>query len=194
MATDKLSLGRLNRQLIYLAIAIAAGFVLFHLYHTFSNQKLAGQELKIPNLIATDAHVIQYNKTGAMTYQFYSDKSFHYKTQNKTDFVKPIGYYYSEQHQPWKVTAEKGQALNGDQVIHLFGNVHLHQKSGPTNKETTLMTSTVSIYPHKNIAENNILTKAQQPGISVSSIGFRANFKQGKVILLSQTQGTYISH
>ncbi len=194
MATDKLSLGKLNRQLIYLAIAIAAGFVLFYLYHAFSSQQSVRQGPQIPNLIATDAHIIQYNKAGTMAYQFYSDKSLHYKKQNKTDFVKPIGYCYSEKHKPWKVTADKGQAINGDQVVHLFGNVHLHQESGPTNKETTLITSTVSIYPQKNIAENNVLTNAEQPGISVSSIGFRANFKQGKVILLSQTQGNYINH
>ena len=102
-----------------------------------------------------------------------------------------MGYYYSEQHQPWKVTADTGRAINGTQQVHLFGHVNLHQPAGANNKETTLTTSKLTIYPQKNMAENSVLTHAKQPGITVSSIGFRANFKQGKVILLSQAQGNY---
>jgi lipopolysaccharide export system protein LptC len=193
MATNMLSISKLNKQLIYLAVAIAAGIVLFYFYRSFSGDAQATQSPTIPDLIATDGHLIQFNKKGTMAYQFFSQKSEHYKQQNRTDFTKPIGYYYSEKHQPWKVTADKGRALHGTEEIHLSGNVHLQQRAGVNNKETTLTTTQVTIYPQKDMAENDVLTHAKQPGIAVSSIGFRANFKEGKVVLLSQAQGNYIN-
>ena len=82
-----------------------------------------------------------------MSYKFLSQKAFHYQEQNRTDFIKPIGYYYPKDQPRWKLTADTGHAINGDQIVHLVGNVRIHQNAGKDNHGITLTTSKATLLP-----------------------------------------------
>ena len=173
---------------ILVIIALIGTLLLYH--HFFTRRKSTTQ--LIPDAIITGIELTKIDKAGKKNYKFLSQKAYYYQQQNRTDFTAPIGYYYAKNQPYWKLTADRGQALRGDQVIHLNGNVHLHQAAGKNNHEITLTTSKATIYPAKKIAENKAFVKVTEPGVVVTSVGFHANMKLGKVTLLSKVQGNFI--
>ena len=146
----------------------------------------------IPDAIISGMNLISTDLQGKISYKFLSEKAFHYQAQHRTNFIKPIGYYYSDDQPYWKLTANTGHAINGEQIIHLIGNVRMHQDAGKNNHEMTLTTSQATLFPKEKIAKNNVFVKVTEPGVLITAIGFRANMRLGKVTLLSQATGHFI--
>ncbi len=167
-------------------------FASVYCYDYFFSQKPRSKK-PAPNSLITDMHVIKTDQNGTMIYRLLSRKAYHYVTENRSELTAPIGYYYVKQQPYWTATAEHGQTLNGDEIVHLFGHVYMHQDAGKNNHEITLRTSKAMLYPQKQIAENRVFVKVEQPGMGVTSVGFHANMRKGNIILLSKVQGYFVA-
>lgn len=172
--------------LIIIALLISIGF------YRYFFKPITQPNKTIPDSIISGMNLIKTDIQGKMNYKFLSEKAFHYQEENRTDFIKPISYYYPQNQPHWKLTANLGHALNGDKIVHLVGNVRIHQNAGKNNHEITLTTSKATLLPKEKIAKNNVFVKVTEPGILITAVGFRANMALGKVTLLSQTKGHFI--
>jgi|GEM_PF-1305668 len=190
MTTNHFITSNTSKTLLLLFLVIIALVIAVFFYRHFFTPPTAPKRL-IADAIITDMDLVKTDQTGAMTYKFLSKEAYHYEEQNRTDFTAPIGYYYTKDQPYWKLTADHGQALQGDEIIHLLGNVYVHQDAGKNNHEVTLTTSKATLYPAQKIAKNNVFVKVTEPGIVVTSIGFHANMKLGKITLLSKVKGNF---
>ena len=193
MATEALTLGKAAKQLLYLAVSAGLLLLLLYFYRLHHPAIKHTIDPGIANVIATDVHVTQFTEQGQLLYQFSSPQVWHYDRQNRTTFTKPVGLYYSTTQEPWTLIADNGEALDGDTVVTLNGNVQLTQPAGPHNTATTLTTSTVTLYPPKNTAQNAVLTHVERPDVSLSAVGFKADLNRNQVVLLSQAQARFRS-
>ncbi len=182
---------KLIKALIFIVLIIIALIISLSFYHYFFKTK-APLSKTVPDAIISGMNLIKTDIQGKMSYRFLSEKAFHYQENNRTNFIKPIGYYYPKNQPYWKVTADKGNALNGDQIVHLLGNVRIHQNAGKNNHEITLTTTKATLLPKEKIAKNNVFVKVTEPGTLITAVGFRANMALGKVTLLSQVKGHFI--
>lgn len=191
MSTNILTFTKISQTLLGLAVVAAGMTVLFYFYQHFYVQPPVISQTEIPDLIITEPLVIKTDDSGRKIIHFSSSILWHYQKDNRATFTDPVGYYYPQNSPAWQITADKGDALNGDSIVHLNGNVRLHQDAGQRNHETTLTTSTMTIYPQLSTAETSDSIKIEQPGLTVTSVGFFANFKENKLKLLSKTKGFY---
>lgn len=191
MAINAFLSSKITKTLGFLLLIIAALIVSLYFYHYFFKRSLKPNQ-HIPDSIISDMQLIKTDLTGTMSYKFLSKIAYHYKEQDRTDFTAPLGYYYSKNQPYWKLTADQGYALQGDEIVHLLGNVYIHQDAGKNNHAVTLTTSKATLYPRQKIAENKVFVKVTEPGMLITAVGFHANMKQGKVVLLSKAKGHFI--
>lgn len=177
--------------LMLIVLIIIAAIISISFYRYFFTPTVQPSKT-IPDAIVSGMNLIRTDKQGKMSYRFLSQETFHYQAKNHTDFVKPIGYYYPKNQPYWKLTADMGHALNGDEIVHLVGNVRIHQDAGQNNHEITLTTRKATLLPKEKIAKNNVFVKVTEPGMLITAVGFRANMVLGKVTLLSQVKGHFI--
>ena len=182
---------KLIKALIFIILIIIALLVSIEFYHYFFRPIMQPNKT-IPDSIINGMNLIKTDIQGKMNYKFLSQKAFHYQEKNRTDFIKPTSYYYPQNQARWKLTADIGHALNGDKIVHLIGNVRIHQNAGKNNHEITLTTSKATLFPKEKIAKNNVFVKVIEPGILITAVGFHANMALGKVTLLSQAKGHFI--
>ena len=133
----------------------------------------------------------KYNKQGLLQNHLFSPLMKHYAKDNSTDFEKPDFLLYTSTRIPWTIKANYGKSLNGNQEVHLWGQVKLHQPKDKTNPETTITTSALTIYPQKSYAVTNRKVVIKRPGSVVKGKGVEAYIKKGVIKILSQSRGVY---
>jgi LPS export ABC transporter protein LptC len=148
---------------------------------------------QLPDVIISHPFFTMTDAQGHKTLQFSSDTLWHYQADNHSDFTKPVGFYFPPNKGAWQVTADQGKAVDGDQTIYLLGNVWLNQKASRYNKDSTITTQAMSIYPTPKIAEGKLFVTIAQPGFKVTSIGFHADLAKNELKLLAQAKGYYSS-
>ena len=183
----------ITKILCYIAVICVLLVASFLFYRHFYMPPEIQAKQTIPSTIISNAQLIETNDQGVMYYKFLSENSYHYKDDNRTVFFNITAYYYKPNEPYWKITADKGIALDGNNIVHLTGNIHVHQDAGINNSEATLTTQKMTLFPKKKIAQNKTLVTVSQPGLTVTSNGFNADFNTNQITLLSQAQGTLIS-
>lgn len=146
-----------------------------------------------------DAYVFNINAvkmnvdTGTPTDQLFSPEMVHYPTNNSTNITTPHLTVFQNNEQPWQINADRGQAINGSEVIQLWDHVKLEQAAGPNNQAFIITTTAMTIYPKQQYAETNQPIMLWQPSGTVNSVGLRAYQTTGIIDLLSQVKGHYLS-
>jgi LPS export ABC transporter protein LptC len=181
--------------IILVLILIGLGTSLFEV---ISNQNKPATALKPdqPDSFAVSVRVVRYNKNGDVSIELTAPKLSHYSANNDTLFFQPKIVLYTKQQQPWTITANLGIAQNGFNIIHLKGNVVLHQPLGPKNQEIAINTNELDVNIDQQIAATKLpITLSQRDKnksiMIVKSIGMQANKKTGQVLLLSHVRGYY---
>ncbi|CAF1463863.1 unnamed protein product [Adineta steineri] len=114
-----------------------------------------------------------------------------YLEKNHTTFSLPQLNLYEENQPSWNAHALQGEALLGNEEIHLSGGVELHQSKGPHNTTTNIQTASVVIYPELRVIKTADAIVAIQPNAQVTSLGMQLDLTHKVLNLLSQVQGIY---
>jgi LPS export ABC transporter protein LptC len=173
------------------AVVLLSGAILFY-RHFFLHPAVIKKPLT-PSSIITGADLLALTPQGQKDYHFTASLTYQYDKDNMRTFTQPHAQYYKPNQAPWQLKADHGVSLNNNQLIHLNGNVWLHQAAGKNNKAVTLTSSKMTVEPNNKLAYNKVLTHVQEPGLTVSAVGFHANLKTNVVHLLSQTHAEYDS-
>jgi len=148
----------------------------------------------IADFYLTDVLALEFNQQGQLIHRLVSPKVVHIPANDTLLLRNPDLTLYSESvpvKSPWRITALHGKTIQNDKQAWLWGNVVLHQPPSAENKDSTILTSQLTIYPDKNMAETYAPVTVLEPGLEVHSVGMRAYFKEKRVDLLSRAQGVY---
>jgi lipopolysaccharide export system protein LptC len=185
----------MNKKLIFLTLVllIAAGVTTwFSLQIVKNTDKQYSAQPHNPDGIAFDVTYIDMDKNGLTAHIIYTPKLTHYPYQNSSIFLKPNIFINNSNKQPWHITADSGTSKYGTKIINLVGNVKLHQKPGPNNKELTINTTKATIYTQTKFVKTDQPVKILEPGSTITAIGATADLNKKIVNLLSQVKEIYV--
>lgn len=176
----------------YSGLIIIALFSLWLVWHfVLSLEFSAPTNPNYPDSFAKNVHVMVMDKHGKPQYEFSSPIIYHYLINDRTDFSLPNVILYQENQSPWNITADHGEAFEGDNKITLWGRVFFHQPASSTNQETNIQTELLFLYPETQTASTPEFISAVQPFASVNGTGMTLNLNTHQLDLLSNVHGMY---
>ena len=182
----------LNKKQIFVTI-ILLSIVVFTIWLIISANKISIHPNlpDKPDAFATDIKSVKLNKLGEIDRILISPKIVHYPKNNMSKITKPFAIINKKDEQPWHITSDRGEALEGTKKIILFGNVKIRQLPGENSKNITLLTTEITFYPDRSYIETDKPVTIKQPGNIVKAIGLQADLNTGYIKLLSKVKGQY---
>ena len=175
--------------LLLLAIALLTCWMLYKPVDVVSKPS----DPKNPETFATNIHEKEIDQTGKLKNILISSRATSYLQDNITKFTDPFCIIYDTQKQsaPWHIKADFGEAINYNKKIFLWQHVKVQQVPGLNSRDFTLLTSRLTLYPQQSLAVTDKPVTIIRPGSVTHAIGLNANFKTGKIKLLSHAQEDY---
>lgn len=163
------------------------------LLQTLEEHRLPLTDDNHPDSYMKEALAIQIDPQGRLKDELSAPLLVHFPKGNTTDITAPhiILYNSNSNSPPWHITADNGRAHDGIRIVKLWNHVKLMQPEGPQNGATTLLTSSMTIFPKQQYAQTDQPVKVWQGGDVVTAKGLHANLKTGEIDLLSHTFGQY---
>ncbi|EKD54480.1 MAG: hypothetical protein ACD_60C00079G0033 [uncultured bacterium] len=175
--------------LLLLAILSSAWSILLSKKNTpFSKEDLAHEpDAYMENIVAT---VI--NKQGTPVLKIESPHMVHYPENDTTYITRPRVTIYRQSPEPWYINSEYAEATHGVEQIVFSNNVIIHHPFDVADPNTTMETTSLTVFPNKQQAITPDAITITQPDTVVHAIGMQANLNDGTVKLLSQAKGDYV--
>ena len=177
--------------LLDIFLLLLVGLTGFLFWNTSSFQPLPPQAKLSYDAFAKDITSTQYDISGKKRYEFQAPDLQHYKRNNITIIQKPIFYMYNKQGQPWKITSDHANAMDGLKQIHLIDQVKISGEQTDSFKNMLLFSQQARYYPEEGVAVTYDPVTILQPGVTLHAIGMKVFFKENKVQLLSKVEGEY---
>jgi lipopolysaccharide export system protein LptC len=175
-----------------LLLLTALFFSVWFIYKTDHKPTTTAHNSKTtPDAFMVGAEYVSFDTNGKPRNSITVLKMMHYPANNASEFTDPSMVFYSDKGEPWHVSANSGQSQAGISEIHLWNNVKIHQPAGPKNREITITTTSLTIFPSEESVITNAPITIKQPGAEVYSVGLRADLKKGEVQLLSGARAVY---
>ncbi|HSW69723.1 MAG TPA: LPS export ABC transporter periplasmic protein LptC [Gammaproteobacteria bacterium] len=151
--------------------------------HTDSNEPDAYME----NIVAT-----MMNKQGSPSLKIEAPKMIHYAEEDTTHINYPHVTIYRQSPEPWYINSDTADALNGTEQIVFSNNVVIHHPADIENPNTTMKTTSLSVFPDKQQASTSRPVTITQPETTIRAVGMLADLNDGTVKLLSEAKGDYV--
>ncbi len=139
------------------------------------------------NVVATTL-----NKQGSPTIKLITPKMVHYAANDATDISTPRVTVYRNSPNPWYINSDYAKATAGINQIIFWSNVVIHHVADVANPTTTMLTTSLTVFPKTRLAKTSEPVTITQPDTIVHAIGMLANLDAGTVKLLSKAQGEYV--
>ena len=183
----------MNRKTFWLSIILifaACTSVIFMLIRNDQTQDIQKKTGGI-NAFMTNATYTQFNKLGQLHTRMQTPNMEHYTENDTSFFIKPRILIYTSNRIPWHIKSDYAKSKHGMKKVYLWGNVVLHQPQLENYPETTILTSTLTVYPKRSFAETDQEVTIHRPSSVIKGKGVTANFKTGIIKLLEQSRGVY---
>lgn len=144
-----------------------------------------------PDAFMRDISYYQYDEQGRLHSHLTSPFITHYPQQNASRFLHPHYLIYTDKRVPWTITANYGKSRNGIHWVYLWGSVKVHEPQQPTEPETKITTTTLTIYPMRSFAKTNQEVTIIRQNAIIKATGMTADLKKGVLHLLSHSRGIY---
>ncbi len=145
-----------------------------------------------PDAFMEGVVAVVLNKAGVPALKITSPKMIHYPNNDTTRILSPHLTVYRNSPEPWLIQSDYAKAAHGVDEILFWSHVIIHHKKDIANLDTTLTTTTLTVFPKKETAETKAALTVWQPNTTVYAVGMLANMKAGTIKLLSQTRGVYV--
>lgn len=132
------------------------------------------------------------NKDGTPSMKVMTPKMIHYAQDDTTELTSPKVMLYRREPQPWSVQAKFAKATQGIEKIVFWDNVIINNPGDQINPNTTIATTSLSVFPELQTAWTEELITMTQPNLRVQGKGMEASIKEGTIKLLSQAKGFYV--
>lgn len=131
------------------------------------------------------------NKQGTPALKIESPQMIHFPEHDMTKIKTPRITVFRQSPKPWTITSDTAEAFSGIQQIVFQNHVVIHHPSDTMNPITTMKTSSLTVYPDKQIAQTEDAVQWVQPDTTIEAVGMITNLAEGTVKLLSQAKGIY---
>lgn len=145
-----------------------------------------------PDAFMEEVVAVVLNKQGIPALKITSPKMVHYPNNDTTHILSPHLTVYRNSPEPWLVRSDYAIATGGVEKLLFWSHVVIHHKEDISNPDTTLKTSTLTIFPKTQTAETKAALTVWQPNATVYATGMEADMKAGTIKLLSKTRGIYV--
>ncbi|MCW9023598.1 MAG: LPS export ABC transporter periplasmic protein LptC [Gammaproteobacteria bacterium] len=187
-------MSRLHYFLILLIVAMLAAFGNWLLSSIEQTAQQQARPLRHdPDYYFEDLHARVYYADGRPHYELEATGLKHYPDDDSIDITRPILQMFRPSQPPWLLLADEGQVLNAGTLIHLFGEVDITQP-GDAQTEMKLLTRDLHIYADRDYAETDAAVRITQGPNLTTATGMRADLRNGRLELLSNTRGKYEVH
>jgi lipopolysaccharide export system protein LptC len=132
------------------------------------------------------------NKQGTPSMKIETPRMVHYADNDTTHISNPHITVYRQSQEPWYINSDFAKATQGIEQILFWSNVVIHHAKDTDNPTTTMTTTSLTVFPNKQLAKTNEAITVRQPDSTLHAIGMFANMNDGTVKLLSQARGEYV--
>jgi lipopolysaccharide export system protein LptC len=132
------------------------------------------------------------NKQGIPSMKIETPKMVHYANNDMTHISKPHITVYRQSPEPWYINSDFAKATDGIEQILFWDNVIIHHAQDIDNPTTTMTTTSLTVFPNKQVAKTSDAVTVTQPNATLHAIGMLANMNNGTVKLLSNARGEYV--
>jgi lipopolysaccharide export system protein LptC len=176
---------------LILMLALSVGLILQFSHNHSPNPS---NQAERPDTFVLQATYLHLDPNGHLQSKFFSPKVVHYAKDNRSEFASPHVIIYGQDGRPWVIDADHGQSQFGTQQIELWGNVKVqHFITLQQQPELTLLTSRLKYFSDQQLAQTDQPVTILQPGMTVNSVGLKADLKSASVQLISNVKARYES-
>lgn len=175
--------------------AVTIMTVLFAVWITLAYQAKTPapiQNTREPDTEMENVISIILDKQGKPKLKIVTAKLIHYAESNTTHLTSPYIVMYRQSPKPWHITSHYAKAIGGIDQVDFWGNVVIRHVIASNQPETIIKTSTLTVYPNKQIAQTNDPITLAQPNTLIKAVGMFADMNSGNIKLLSETRGEYV--
>lgn len=146
----------------------------------------------LPDAYMEDVTAITMNNFGKPTLKLITPKMIHFASNDTTNIFSPKITVYRKSPNPWLINANFAKATQGINQILFWDNVVIYHPADKDDPLTTMKTSSLTVFPNKQVATTTKPVTITQPNTTINAIGMLADLNIGIVKLLSQTKGEYV--
>jgi len=186
-----MSLARFPKWLMFSLLAAIAGLSIWLPDRQAAKVPLPVSDGPGPDNFMENVVTRVFDAQGALRYQVQAERVAYYHDGQRSEFSAPSFVRRRADGQRWTVEAERGQSRDGTGRVLLQGDVVMRRSPGeqaPVDLE--IRTRDVLIRPDEGYAETAAPAEIIRGASTLHSMGLKAYFEQGRV-LLSQVRGHY---
>lgn len=146
----------------------------------------------LPDAFMEDISALILDKQGKPKIKIVTPKMVHYTKNDTTHLTMPQLTLYRKSPKPWFITSHYAKATQGIDHVDFWENVNIHHAADEEHPATLIKTSTLTVYPNKQIAETGDFITLTQPNIVVKAKGMHADMNTGNIKLISHARGEYV--
>lgn len=171
-----------------IALVLLIGFLWVYIDKDTTPSLVKVKSSKEPDFFMRNMRTLNYDQTGQLEQTLTANKLDSYSKGKRSNLQNPAIDLYHQQTEPtWQITAKSGIVRNQGNRVDLNKNVVIHN----TDNSYQLNTEALTVYPEKNIAENNKLTTILSPQGTTTAQGIKTDLNQEHTILKNNVTGQY---
>ncbi len=181
-----------KNSIISLVMVFTVGLCLWSIFDAKYPAEVSTDTTHHPDAFMENVVATIINKEGNPSLKVESPKMIHYAEDDTTYIETPHITLYRQSPEPWHINSAYAKATQGLDKIYFWDNVVIHHVSDSANPTTTMTTTTLTVFPNKQIAQTDKNVTVTQPSAILHGLGMLANLNEGTVQLLSKAQGEYV--
>lgn len=147
---------------------------------------------KEPDSYMENIQAVILNKEGKPSLKLEAPKMVHYPENDSTEMITPHVTIYRHSPKPWYIDSDFAKSKGGIKEIQFWQNVNIHHPADTENPTTSMTTTSLTIFPKKEVASTDQAITFIQPDTEIHAIGMLANLNNGTIKLLSKARGEYV--
>ncbi|MGB3393605.1 MAG: LPS export ABC transporter periplasmic protein LptC [Stenotrophomonas sp.] len=151
----------------------------------------AGVSESRTDFVLGDFEIVALGKDGKETTTLRAPLMERSRADQTSTITRPLFLMPDADGQHWQLRADTGWVSAKGEELRLRGNVAGDSPRDGKTPPTTFRTTTLDVFPDKDLAHTDERVTMTRPGLHQTGIGFRANLKTRQYSLLSQVKTRY---
>lgn len=179
---------RLGLGFVLLVIVIFTGWSAWK--HRSGNAAAEAPRLR-PDYVMRDFEMVSLDDKGQEAMTLKAPLMQRSPTDQTYLITTPLFLLPDPEGQPWELRAQSGWVSAKGEELRLRGGVVGNSPAG-AKAPTEFKTSSLNVFPNKNLARTDETVTITQPGSILSGTGFETNTKTKQYALKSQVRSRYV--
>jgi lipopolysaccharide export system protein LptC len=182
----------LNRWTIIGVLLLLVGVTGGWLMRLEEKPKDAAKEVRhVPDSYMEDFTRTDMDENGLVKRRLRAEYMRHFPDDDSTELLRPRLEIYNGGSKPWYATAKKGWVSADNELIHLFGEVHIWSNDAQGRRKVEVITEELHAWPQIEYAETDKAATIITPASITHGIGLRVYLGSERLELLNEVKTHY---